>query len=167
MLSPPPSPGVTSQLSHSNLSRPNSALGRGGIRDHVPWCIALENQRLRPLSFHFMHALLSTSVNCFISSTLIVLVNVDCFQLVTVQLSIFLPCVSHTCKVDSPALNQAHPVFPSIKPQCAQSCLLDRTGVFSQSFKLLSTVIVFLSLAIVSSCLSVYLFSSFSQYPSL
>ena len=82
--------------------------------------------------------------------------NVNCFQLVTVQLSIILPRVSHTCKVDSPAL----PVFSSIKPHCAQSRLLDRTGVFSQSFKRLSTVLVFPSLVIVSSCLSVYLFSN-------
>ena len=49
MLSPPPSPGVTSQLCHSNLSRPNSALGRGGIRNPVSRGIALANQRLRPL----------------------------------------------------------------------------------------------------------------------
>ena len=45
---PPPSLGVTSQLCHSNVSRPNSALGRGGIRDPVPRCVALANQRLRP-----------------------------------------------------------------------------------------------------------------------
>ena len=31
LLSPPPSLGVTSQLCHSSVSRPNSALGRGGI----------------------------------------------------------------------------------------------------------------------------------------
>ena len=49
MLSPPPSPGVTSQLCHSNLSRPNSALGRGGIRNPVSRGVALANQRLRPL----------------------------------------------------------------------------------------------------------------------
>ena len=97
----------------------------------------------------------------------IVCVNVDCFQLVAVYLSITLPRVSLTCKVDSPALNQAHPVFPSIKPQCAQSCLLDRTGVFSQSFKRYSTVIVFLSLVIVSSRLVlVYLFICFLVSPS-
>ena len=40
LLSTPPSPGVTSQLCHSNLSRPNSALARGGIRDPVPRCVA-------------------------------------------------------------------------------------------------------------------------------
>ena len=50
-LSPPLSPpllGVTSQLCHSNVSRPNSALGRGRIQDPVPRCVALANQRLRP-----------------------------------------------------------------------------------------------------------------------
>ena len=31
LLSPPPSLEVTSQLCHSSMSRPNSALGRGGI----------------------------------------------------------------------------------------------------------------------------------------
>ena len=36
LLSPPPSLGETSQLYHSNASRPNSALGRGGIRNPVP-----------------------------------------------------------------------------------------------------------------------------------
>ena len=45
MLSPPPSPGVTSQLCHSN-----SRLGRGGIRKPVSRAVALANQRLRPLS---------------------------------------------------------------------------------------------------------------------
>ena len=29
--------GVTSQLCHSSVSRPNSALGRGGIRNPVSW----------------------------------------------------------------------------------------------------------------------------------
>ena len=48
LLSPPPSLGVTGQLCHSNTSRPNSALGRGGIRNPVPRCLALANQRLRP-----------------------------------------------------------------------------------------------------------------------
>ena len=43
----PPSLGVTGQLCHSNASRPNSA--RGGIRNPVPRCLALANQRLRPL----------------------------------------------------------------------------------------------------------------------
>ena len=51
LLSPPPSLRVTSQLCHSNVSRPNSALGRGGIRDPVPRCVALANQRLRPLGY--------------------------------------------------------------------------------------------------------------------
>ena len=41
--SPPPSLGVTSQLCHSNASRPN------GIRNPVPRCVALTNRRLRPL----------------------------------------------------------------------------------------------------------------------
>ena len=48
LLSPPPSLGVTSQLCHSNASWPNSALGRGGIRNPVPRCIELANQCLRP-----------------------------------------------------------------------------------------------------------------------
>ena len=46
-------------------------------------------------------------------------------------MSITLPRVSRTYKVDSPALNQAHPVSPCIKPQCSQSCLLDCTGWFT------------------------------------
>ena len=49
LLSPPPSLGVTGQLCYSNTSRPNSALGRGGIRNPIPRCLALANQHLRPL----------------------------------------------------------------------------------------------------------------------
>ena len=43
-------------------------------------------------------------------------------------------CIPHF-QLDSPALNQAHPVSLCIKPQCGQSCLLDCTGWFPQSFK--------------------------------
>ena len=42
-----------------------------------------------------MHALLSTSIYCTIRSAPIVCVNVKCFQLVTVCVSIALPRVSH------------------------------------------------------------------------
>ena len=49
LLSPSPSLGVMGQLCHSNASRPNSALGRGGIQNLVPRCLALANQRLRPV----------------------------------------------------------------------------------------------------------------------
>ena len=38
-------------------------------------------------------------------------------------------------QLESPALNQAHPVSPCIKSQCAQYCLLDCTFVFPQSLK--------------------------------
>ena len=48
LLSPPPSLGVTGQLCYSNTSQPNSAPGRGGIRNPVPRCLTLANQRLRP-----------------------------------------------------------------------------------------------------------------------
>ena len=54
LLSPPLSLWVTSQLCHSNVSRPNSALGRGGIRDPVPRCVALAN--LRPLGHRGSHS---------------------------------------------------------------------------------------------------------------
>ena len=43
-------------------------------------------------------------------------------------------CIPHL-QLESPALNQAHPVSLCIKSQCAQSCLLDCTGWFSQSLK--------------------------------
>ena len=72
---------------------------------------------------------------CLIRSAPIVLGNVNCFQLATVHVSITLPCVFLTCRVDSPALNQAHPVSPGIKPQRTQSCLLDCTGWFTAVFQ--------------------------------
>ena len=58
-----------------------------------------------------------------------------CFQLATVYVSITLPRVFLTCRVDSPTLNQAHPVSPGIKPQRTQSCLLDCTGWFTSIFQ--------------------------------
>ena len=116
-------------------------------------------------SFHFMHALLSTSV-CLIRSAPIVLVNVNCSQLVTIYVSITLPHVSRTCKVDSPALNQAHPVSPCIKPQCAQSCLLDCTGWFISVFQAFIPQFpiptVFITVVMSSSVCACF---SLSQYP--
>ena len=50
-------------------------------------------------------------------------------------MSITLPRVFLTCRVDSPALNQAYPVSPGIKPQHTQSCLLDCTGWFTSVFQ--------------------------------
>ena len=46
--------GVTSQLCHSNASRPNSVIGRGGIRNPIPRCVELVNQHLRLLR-HSIH----------------------------------------------------------------------------------------------------------------
>ena len=81
---------------------------------------------------------LSTSVYCLIRPAPIVLINVNCFQLATVYVSITLPRVFLTCRLDSPALNQAHPVSPGIKPKRTQSCLLDCTGWFTAVFQALS-----------------------------
>ena len=55
LLSPPPSLGVMSQLCDSSVSRPNSALGRGGIRNPVSRGVALANQRLRLLGHRGSH----------------------------------------------------------------------------------------------------------------
>ena len=52
LLSPPPSLGVTSQLCHSSVNWPNSALGRDGIRNPISQGVALANQHLRPLGHH-------------------------------------------------------------------------------------------------------------------
>ena len=113
-----------------------------------------------------MHALLSTSVYCLIRSTPIVFGNVNCFQLVTVYVSITLPRVSRTYKVDSPALNQAHPVSPCIKPQCSQSCLLDCTGWFTSVFQAFIPQFpiptVFITVVVSSSVFACF---SLSQYP--
>ena len=99
------------------------------------------------------------SVYCLIRSTPIVLVNVNCFQLATVYVSITLPRVFLTCRLDSPALNQAHPVSPGIKPKRTQSCLLDCTGWFSSVVQALSsqlpipTVLVIVVVSFVRLCL--------------
>ena len=79
------------------------------------------------LNMHF----LSTSVHCLIRYAPIFLVNVNRFQLAAVYVSITLLRVFLTCRLESPALNQAHPVSPGIKPNWTQSCLLDCTGWFS------------------------------------
>ena len=101
-----------------------------------------------------------------VQSAPIVLVNVNCFQLVTVYVSITLPRVSRTYKVDSPALNQAHPVSPCIKPQCAQSCLLDCTGWFTAVFQAFIPQFpiptVFVTIVVSSSVFACF---SLSQYP--
>ena len=109
---------------------------------------------------------LSTYVHCLIRYAPIVLLNVNRFQLATVYMSITLPRVFLTCRLESPALNQAHPVFPGMKPNWTQSCLLDCTGWFSSVFQALypqlpiPTVLV---TVVVSSSVSACSFVS--QYP--
>ena len=128
------------------------------------------------LLFYYVTTLythLSTSVYCFIVA-LIVHVHVNHCQLATVHLSISLPCVSLTIQVISPARNQSLPVSSHVEPHYAQSCLLDCTGVFSQSFQAFFMSPEYLqschSLVLSSHhslffCLHVYLFLV-SQFPS-
>ena len=81
-------------------------------------------------------------------------------------MSITLSRVFLTCRLDSPALNQAHPVSPGIKPKRTQSCLLDCTGWFSSVFQALSPQLPIPTvLVIVVVSLSVSACSCLSQYP--
>ena len=61
-------------------------------------------------------------------------------------------------QLESPALNQAHPVSLCIKSQCAQSCLLDCTVLVSSVFTIVIPQSLNPSVLSQSFCLLVYLF---------
>ena len=126
---------MTRQLCRSNVSRPNSALGRGGIRNPIPRCVELANQRLRRLCHRSSHRCFISFAVWIVGLSHLVFLSFRIFFYITFVLVFFCPCslpIAHYSPVSRYLLSCTHTcssfwlICPYIfNPACLFSSLLD------------------------------------------